>query len=73
MTLRLQKPTTAATVLAYATDRNIGPSTIAEATGLSQQEINDRLAGVDSFTVSELVRVGGLLSVSPTELLKEPA
>lgn len=71
MTLRLTKQSTAAAVLAYATDRGVGASTIAEATGLSQHEINERLFGDASFTVSELVRVGGLLSVSPTDLIKE--
>lgn len=71
MTLRLTKQSPAAAVLAYASDRGVGPSTIAEATGLSQHEIVARLYGDADLTVSELVQIGGLLSVSPTDLIKE--
>ena len=71
MTLRLNKSHTASQVLRRASDRGVGITTIAEATGLNQHEIHERLFGVGSFTVSELVQVGGLLSVSPADLMEE--
>lgn len=70
MTLRLSQARTGRAVRTAAAARGINPSTIAQATHLDEQEINDRLAGVASFTVSELVQVGGLLRVHPAALLE---
>lgn len=70
MTLRLIDERVANTILSTATDKHVGTAHIAKATGLDMQGTHDRLAGVVPFTVSELVQVGGLLSVPPWELLE---
>lgn len=70
MTLRLSQARTGRAVHKAAAVRGINPSTIAQATHLDEQEIRDRLEGVTSFTISELVQVGGLLRVPPAALLE---
>lgn len=70
MTLRLKSEAIAQTILATATDKHVSTHTIAKATGLDAHEIDARLNGAQPFTVSELVQVGGLLSVPAWELLE---
>lgn len=70
MTLRLIQKRTAAAVRAAAETRQVDAATLAQATGLRHPEMNDRLNGRKSFTVSELVQVGGLLRVPAGELME---
>ena len=44
------------------------PASVAEAIGLTSSEFQERLDGVQEFSVSELVRTGGLLRVSSADL-----
>lgn len=43
---------------------------VAKATGLTTSDVNARLDGRAQFTAPELVMVGGLLRVSPVDLLE---
>lgn len=45
------------------------PAAIAEAIGLDQHEMNDRLAGVGDFSVSQLIETGGLLRVRASQFV----
>jgi len=71
----IMTPTNAATALGLRVRQAIlaAPSdvnAVAKATGLTTSDVNARLNGHAQFTVPELVMVGGLLRVSPVDLLE---
>jgi hypothetical protein len=56
------------TIVARGTDT----ATVANAAGLPVSDLEDRLRTGD-FTMSEIVRVGGVLSMEPSDLYGAPA
>ena len=48
-------------------------STLAEATDMDGSLLSERMAGRSTFTVDELVRIGGLFRIHPSDLLEGAA
>lgn len=45
-------------------------TTVAQAADMREEDLDARLKGVASFTVNDLVRVGGFLRVSPARFME---
>jgi hypothetical protein len=60
----------AASVAATIREANVSLETVAQATDLSEHDLEQRLTGAIPFEVSTLVKVGGFLRMPTTDLLR---